>query len=403
MKSTAFPKKWLRYWHIVTLILTICLMSACSGNNNDPPPSTSASSLFKPYLMLPTGSMPEAVAIGDVNGDGRNDVVMTTYSFFSPTTDYKLLVFVQNSSGELNPHVIYPTSGAGGNYPSAVAIGDINNDGKNEVLISNDGLNIEVFSLDGAGGLISGAVYPTFNSHRVKIADLNNDGRLDVVGVGYNSGGVDVFYQNADGTLNAPTTSAVATSGIEDLKIGDVNNDGLMDIVLMDAHTVPPRIVVATQTVGGSLNSPVYYNFGDVVFPGGIAIGDVTGDGKNDVVSTYGGNFGQLSVFTQNGLGTLNTATTYTSYDIPEPAAIADLTADGKPDVIVLHGGFDTMGVYRQKTDGTLSPEEFYPLPRASHYNPHGVAVGDINGDSLPDVVIASYDNTSGLVVLYHK
>ncbi len=118
--------------------------------------------------MIPTGSMPEAVAIGDINGDGRNDVVMTTYSYFSPSTDYKLIVFTQNSSGELNPPVIYTTSGAGGNYPSSVAIGDINNDGKNEVVIGNDGLNIEVFSQDGSGGLISSAVYPTVNSHRIK-------------------------------------------------------------------------------------------------------------------------------------------------------------------------------------------------------------------------------------------
>lgn len=400
MKCSVFLQKWLRCWRVVVCAITISTISACSSQNNDPPPSNTTSSLFKPYLMIPTGSMPQAVAIGDVNGDGKNDVVMTTFSYFSPSTDYKLIVFIQNSSGGLNPPIIYATSGVDGQYPSSVAIGDINNDGKNEVVVGINGLNIEIFSEDGSGGLLSTATYPTINSERVKIADLNNDGRLDIVGVG--TGGVDVFYQKADGSLNVATNHAVAWGGVKDLKVGDINSDGLLDIILMGWPGSSPQIAVMFQMPGGSFSTPVYNDFGDV-FPGGVAVGDVTGDGKHDVVVSYGGNLGHLGVFAQNSGGALNPAAPYSSYDIPESIEVADISSDGKPDVIVLHGGFDTMGVYRQKADGTLSTEEFYPLPRASHYSPHGLAVGDINGDGLPDVVIASYDNTSGLVVLYHK
>ena len=80
---------------------------------------------------------------------------------------------------------------------------------------------------------------------------------------------------------------------------------------------------------------------------------------------------------------------------------IADVTGDGRKDVIVLHGGWDAMGVYEQLPDGTLRKEELYGIPYASHYNPHGLAVGDINGDGQNDVVIADYNY--GLVVLYHN
>ncbi len=359
------------------------------------------SNLFSSFLLIPTGSKPEAVAIGDVTGDGKNDVVMTTSFFYNPTTDYKLIVFAQNALGGLNNAVTYTTSGSGGQYPSSVAIGDINNDGKNEVVIGNNGLNIEVFVQDGSGGLISSAIYTTVNSERIRIVDLNNDGRLDVVGVGYNTSTVDVFYQNSGGTLNPPVIYNVTHDGIEDLKVGDVNNDGLTDIIIMNGRSYPTQIAIMTQR-SGTFEVPVYYNFGDV-FPGGVAVGDVTGDGKQDVVVTYGGNFGRIDVFAQNSIGSLNTAITYSSYDIPEPVEIADINADGKSDVIVLHAGFNAMGVYIQNSDGTLKSEELYPIARASHYNPHGLAVGDINGDGLPDVVFASSDNVSGLVILYHK
>lgn len=50
--------------------------------------------LFEPYSAISTGSWPEAVAIGDVNGDGLNDVVMVTSSYFNPDSDYKLFVFL---------------------------------------------------------------------------------------------------------------------------------------------------------------------------------------------------------------------------------------------------------------------------------------------------------------------
>ena len=69
------------------------------------------SNLFIPYITIPISSTPRAVAIGDVNSDGRNDVVMTTSFSFDPENDFKLLVFLQNASGTLDPPVKYDTSG----------------------------------------------------------------------------------------------------------------------------------------------------------------------------------------------------------------------------------------------------------------------------------------------------
>src|SRR5439155_26727267 len=109
---------------------------------------------------------------------------------------------------------------------------------------------------------------------------------------------------------------------------------------------------------------------------------------------------GKVAVFTQTAAGTLATpAPTYSTYDIPAPVDVADLDADGKADVVVLHeSSAGSVGVLRQSPGGTLGAEERFATPYGADYNPHELAVGDVNGDGMPDVVFASY--TSGLVVL---
>ena len=90
----------------------------------------------------------------------------------------------------------------------------------------------------------------------------------------------------------------------------------------------------------------------------------------------------------------------HNALDIPGPVVIDDVTSDGRKDVIVLHGGWESAGIYQQLTDGTLQDEDLYTVPGTSYYNPHGVAVGDINSDGLKDIVIADYQ---GLVILYGR
>jgi hypothetical protein len=74
------------------------------------PATVAASGLFAPYQAYPVGSWPEAVAIGDVTGDGRNDVVMTTSFYFDEPNDYRLWVFAQTADGNLAAPVSYPTA-----------------------------------------------------------------------------------------------------------------------------------------------------------------------------------------------------------------------------------------------------------------------------------------------------
>ncbi|HEY5091472.1 MAG TPA: VCBS repeat-containing protein, partial [Polyangia bacterium] len=105
----------LGFWSLGATLLVGGLLSGCSppdGGNGSVTEVKSAvtSPLFSPYVAYPTGSSPQAVAIGDLDGDGRNDVALTTDYNFDPANDYMLHVFIQASDGTLKPRVQYPLS-----------------------------------------------------------------------------------------------------------------------------------------------------------------------------------------------------------------------------------------------------------------------------------------------------
>ncbi len=357
--------------------------------------------LFNPYLSLPTGSWPEAVDVGDVNGDGRNDVVLTTSFYFDPENDYKLFVFLQDEQGQLSAPIKYSTVGSYTARPQTVAIGDYNNDSLLDVAVGHDRAYIEIFTQNSAGTFDLSTTIPSIYSTKIRSADLNNDGLTDIAGIGWGGSDAAVYLQLDNGTFDLAQTYYAPHGGYDDLELGDINNDGLNDIIVMSGQAYAyDNIAVLTQNISGSFDPVVPYDIGGNELTRGTTIGDLNGDGLNDIAVSYGGNRpnSHVALFSQNSTGTLEDAISHTSLDIPEPVHAADVNLDGLDDLVVLHGGWVSMGVYLQQADGQLAPESLYTIPYASHYNPHGLAVGDINSDGSPDVVIA--DSNNGLVVL---
>jgi hypothetical protein len=348
------------------------------------------SALFSPYTAMATGSWPEAVKIGDVNGDGLADVVLTTSYYFDPAHDFKLYVFLQQPAGQLAAPILYPTNSSYSSRAQSVQIGDVNGDRRQDIVLGNTN-NIEVFLQQPDGTLSPSVVYATPMAQVIRIGDVNNDGRADVVGLDWSSNNVAVFLQNAGGTLDPAVMYNAPHGGYNDLDLGDVNGDGLADIVVMSGQSWLPNVVVLTQAATGGFNPPVSHSVASGVLTAGVAVGDVNGDGRNDIVVTYGGNnpYSKVGVFYQNAAGGLDPAVSFDSLDIPESVEIADVNRDGRADIIVLHGGWTNAGVYLQNADGSLQAEELYFIPYASSYGAQGLAVGDFNGDRVQDIAIA--------------
>lgn len=353
--------------------------------------------LFAPYSTIQTGSWAEAVAIGDVNSDGRDDIALITSYGFDPVNDNTLFVFHQTVDGTLLPAAKYATGGTYMNRPTAVAIGDVNNDGRDDIVVGIAGIGIEVFLQNASGTLAPKTDYANVSSSRLKIADMDGDGLLDVVGGG---AGVSILYQNPDNTLSSPEVTALTPSGfVNDLKISDVNNDGLPDAIIVNQQS-GSDIGILLQSPSGGLSSPTYHPRPSVFSLGGVAVGDMNADSVADiVVSTYANRpLASIGVFTQNTSGQFEMTASHGSYDCPRQLDFGDLNSDGLADIVVQHQGWNAVGVYLQGAGGGLLPEQLYAMPSFSKNNPQSLAIGDINGDGIPDIAIAG----AGLDLLYN-
>ena len=346
--------------------------------------------LFGAATATPIGSWPTSVAIGDFTGDGRDDTLTSTGYDFDPVNDYKLFLSVQQADGTLGVPVRLTTDGGYGDA-LRLATGHLDGDGRLDAVLAVKA-GVDVFTA-GATPLGKRVLVATPSAARdVTVADLNGDGRRDLV-VATASHGVLSYAQDKRGRFPSAKTVSSTTVGL--LEVADLDGDGRPDV----AGTSGSSVVVVRQTGTGAWAAPVMSAAAGPV--SGIDTGDVTGDGRADVVATSGGNrpASVVQVFAQ-AVGGLAAPRTYASYDIPEPAVVADVDGDGRKDVVVAHGGWNRIGVYRQSPDGTLADEALYAVPYASHYDPRGLAVGDLDGNGRPDLALADYN--SGLVVLRH-
>lgn len=344
--------------------------------------------------LVPVGSQGNGVAIGDVNGDGRNDIVFVTGYYDSPDNDGKLFVLLQDTSGGMSSPIRYDLPSSFSNWPASVAVGDLNHDGRNDLAVGIDRYGIQIFLQNSLGGLDLSSLISAWDSSIVRIADLDNDGREDLAGMAWGSNTATVWYQDVAGILGSPVTYDVNHGGNDDLELEDLNNDGRKDMVVMSGQGYD-NFGVLLQNVVGGLSSPVYYDLGVSSLSYGLATADLTGDGLRDVALSH---LGWISVFPQNVSGTLDPPVGYPFFEGGSgDVSTGDFDSDGRTD---LAGGYGEsgIGVFYQRTDGTLFPFDFYrlPLSTAGGYGIRSLTVGDINGDGRDDVVGGLWD---GIVI----
>jgi hypothetical protein len=365
--------------------------------------------LFQPYVSIHIGTFgwpsPAAgLAVGDLNGDGRNDVVVSTDGNSISANEKQAHIFLQTAGGTLQQVAQKYLGGR----PLTVAIADITGDGLPDIVASdynNPVVSVLPQNPDGTWAMLR--TYPSPNSYALRVADLNGDGRQDVVTIGWSgtSNDISVLFQNPGGGLAAPVHYSANFGGYDDLRLADVTGDGRLDIVVMSGQTyATPNLSVLAGNGDGTFGAAQTYDLGGNELGGGIGTGDLNGDGRTDLVMSYGGNRpdSRIARWLQDQGGTFGAPTSFASYDIPESVVIADVTSDGLPDVIVGHYAWARAGVYRQTAAGALQAEELYTVQGNNYFEPQGMAVSDVNGDGLPDVLFADSGN-SALVILHRK
>jgi hypothetical protein len=350
--------------------------------------SAQAGRFAAPVALIPEGLV-DAVAVGDVDGDGRADVVYTTGYTFTPTHDFKLALLLQQADGSLAPPLVLDTRAEYVCRARSVVIGDLDGDGRNDLVLGADGCGVQVFR-QGADGVLRAAEFiVSAVSGRLRLADFNGDGRLDLAAAGYAGNALHVWLQAANGTLLLHASPAFDYGGGADLDVGDVNGDGRPDLVVVSRGGTPELgIGIVLQNADGSFAPAVTRSAEPPSGVSAVAVGDVDGDRRADVVVTYGGNAGRIGVMLQQPDGSLGAMTSMTSADSPSQVEIADVDGDGRLDIVVGHSGWYTMGVYLQQADGTLAAESRYPANYGND-NPGSMALGDVTGDGRVDVLVA--------------
>jgi hypothetical protein len=371
------------------------------------------------------GDIPGGLALADVNGDGKLDIVTSSVVFFdSIQTGLQpgdmLSVLLGDGQGNFNLARIY--RGQPSMY--SLALADLNGDGKFDIITaSQDADLVTVFLNDGSGGFgqpAGGYIgYPALASNSgaaevgsvgsgftdvpysgFKIADVNGDGKPDLVLLESERNypeplNVAVLLNQGSGKFSDPVRSAVIDTSsqnpnaVGDWAVADFRNAGHPDFV-----------AVASPNSGGASYIAFAKNNGDGTFThlpletvsgaqGLIGVGDFNSDGKLDfvVLGSVSGTSYTLNVFLGNGDGTFTagySASADSAGYLPSAVWVGDFNGDGKPDILaLLTGGPPADSVYEflGKGDGTFAPG------KVVLQNVGPVNVADLNHDGIPDIV----------------
>jgi hypothetical protein len=357
-----------------------------------------------------------AVAIGDVNGDGLKDVVFAQSTPTDRTSP--LYVFLQRPGGTLAPAVAYTIGSDPTCEVNSVAVGDLDGDGKAEVVVGAPPLGevafsacgLFVFKADGNGKLSLSSLLPTADAKRIKLADMNRDGRLDIVGTGMAArtylSHVSVYLQDGAGQFGLPRQYAIPVRAIE-VDTGDLNGDGLPDIAILPYDT--RAFSVLFQRKDGSFDMPVSYATSDspAAMPSDLVIADVNSDGRLDVTlplghTGYPDPTSYLQMFVQDAQGKLAPAPLIDTYTSTGPIRAGDLNGDGRTDLVLAHSGWSDVGVHYQQPDkGIRNVWHIRTFP--SSYYENSMAVGDVNNDGIDDVVLGTSTDVAIMVLSSRK
>ena len=360
--------------------------------------STNAAELFDPFVSYSIDLQGQSVAIGDFNGDGRQDVVMSGYpGAVTPASKY--YVFLQDATGLLFAPVTYLSHGV----PWPLRVGDINTDGRDDIVTSIIG-GFEMLVQNASGTLDGPTVLPTTHPATALLGDFNNDGLLDIAGVGPLPSKLGVHYQSPNGIFGAPVTyeSPINLDGLI-MAVGDVTSDEYADIGVANWNGQCPAMVAKQINPVGFVNTYCFPFPPLGTYVTALDFGDFNSDGRKDIaiVHTDYVNASTIEIQYQDPSGYFVTVPpiTLVTSTLDGPLVAGDVNNDGLTDIVVTHA--TSVGIFLQQPDRTFAAEEHYAIPYVGgHVRTAGIAIGDVNNDGLPDIAVAQLN---GLVVLPSK
>jgi hypothetical protein len=370
-------------------------------------PGQFLASAFASKVPFPTSAGPISIAASDFDGDGKPDVVISNGG-----QSNNIQVLVNHSTpGVLSFITKINDTLPNGDDPDVVAVGDMDGDGKPDIVVSTVlSPRLYVYLNTSTAGNISFAAPVIFDQGNycqgMTVGDLNGDGKPEIVVANVADGNISVYLNNSTVGNLAFAARMNLTSSANDVPyavvIADIDGDGMADIATADPGSDSVSIFHNSGTSGGPLSFASYANFVVGSTPESIAAGDLDGDGKPDLVT---GNYGGTSIsFLHNtstsGIVSFGTSSSVSAGTNPQAVAISDLDGDGKPDVVAANFGNANISVYHNNsTSGTITLAA--QVTYATDYDPFAIAAVDMDGDGFPDLSIVA-NGASSFDVLHN-
>ncbi len=378
---------------------------------------------YKPKVDFATGPGPNSVSIGDLDGDGKPDLVTAN----SGAINISILRNI-STTGNINASSFAAKVDFATGNPYFVAIGDLDGDGKPDLVVTNTNTTtISILHNTSTAGNIDASSFAApidftvgTNPISVAIADVDGDGKPDLLVANSTTFNVSVLRNTStQGVINASSFASkidfTIGSGTEPVSVAtrDLDGDGKLDIVVSNLTGTTLSVLRNTSTKGiinaSSFATKVDFTVGNSPYT--VAIGDLDQDGKPDLaVPTSSGQFAISVLRNTSTSGTINAGSFAAKVDFitgnnPQGAAIGDLDGDAKPDIVVSNSYAITnsISVFRNtSTPGIIDASSFAPkVDFTTGINPRSVAIGDLDGDGIPEIVAANGNAASNSVSIF--
>lgn len=336
---------------------------------------------YAPKIDLAIGFEPISISIGDLDGDGKSDLAVAIFG------EFKVSVFLNTSSGpgsiSFASKVDFLTGPAGAG-PFSVAVGDLDNDGKSDLAVANL-LNHQVSVLrnisSGVGNINFAARIdlPTGAGSgpiSVSIRDLDGDGKVDLVSTNTSNNKASVFRNTSSGPgviSYAPRVDLTTGTEPRAVYIGDLDSDGKADLAVANSSASNSVSVFRNTSNAGSISFALKQDFTTSNSPWDVAIADLDGDGKIDLVAADGSGFASILRNTSTGAGNVNfdSHVDFLSGTNPVSVSVGDFDLDGKNDLALTNYNGDDVSLFRNTSS---SPPAF----TVSSFTPTSGPVGTV-------------------------
>ena len=229
----------------------------------------------------------------------------------------------------------------------------------------------------------------------IAVADFNGDGNLDIATANRSSNDISVLLGKGTGAFAAAVNYSAGTGGPDPTSIvaADVNGDGKPDLIVADIGTKSVSVFINTGT--GTFHAAVVYKVGNS--PSAVAVADLNGDGSPDIAVTNSAD-NTVTVLFNNGSGIFTTGGTYATGATPSDVVIADFNGDSHNDLAITNQGSNNVSILLNQGTGTFGAAVNYCVANASGTcttaTPVSLVAIDLNGDNIPDLAIAGSGST---------